>query len=69
MLVAAILNACWLVRHYRRGGRTLIQREERQEAIHKLGLLIRDAFNSSEDFEPLLVALHDGLNPEEHPPF
>lgn len=67
--VAAILNAAWLVRHYVRGGRTAIQRQQRQEAIRNLGLTVKDAFNHSEDFEPLLVAVVDGLRPKDDPPF
>lgn len=66
-LVAAILNAAWMVRHYERGARTSIQRKERQQAIRRLGLTVRETFGSSEDFEPLLVAVLDGLAPrDEH---
>lgn len=68
--VAAILNAAWQVRHYRRGGYTKIQRAERQQAIQKLGLTVREAFNRSENFEPLLVAVFHGLSPrDDTPPF
>lgn len=69
VLVASILNAGWMVRHYARGGRTSTQRQERLQAIQILGLTIRDAFNSSDDFEPLLVAIADGLRPRDDPPF
>lgn len=67
--VAAILNAAWMVRHYARGGRTAIQRKERKKAIRQLGLAVREAFRHSEDFEPLLAAVVDGLHPQDHPPF
>lgn len=69
-LVAAILNAGYMVRHYARGGRlTFLMREERAEAIRHMGLTVRDAFNKSDDFEPLLVAVVDGLRPRDDPPF
>lgn len=64
-LVAAILNAAWMVRHYARGGRSAIQRAKRLEAIRHLGLVVRDAFNRSEDFETLLAAIVDGLRPKD----
>jgi hypothetical protein len=67
--VAAILNAAWMVRHYKRGGRVAIQRAQRDQAIQKLGLIVRDAFSNSNDFEPLLAAIVDGLRPSEEPPF
>lgn len=67
--VAAILNAAWMVRHYARGGRTFIHRTERTAAIHQLGLTCREAFNRSEDFEPLLAAICDGLRPRDDQPF
>lgn len=66
--VARILNACWWVRHYRR--RSRITTASRQQAILALGLILRDAFTRTDDFEPLLAALLDGLRPqEEDPPF
>lgn len=68
-LVASILNAAWMVRHYARGGRLTIQREQRAEAIKVMGLLVREAFNTSQDFEPLLGAIVDGLRPRNEPPF
>lgn len=68
-LVAKIYNACWPVRHYVRGGRSSIQRKERQAAIRALGLVVRHCFNVTDDFEPLLVALFDGLSPKDVPPF
>ena len=67
--VASIYNAAWLVRNYARGGRTTIGRKQRKAAIHKLGLAVRYAFKHSEDFEPLLVAVFDGLSPKDAPPF
>ena len=69
-LAAAIRNAAWMVRHYRRGARTRMQREERAQAIHELGLRVREAFNQSNHFELLLVAIVDGLRPlPDEPPF
>jgi hypothetical protein len=68
-LVARILNEAWMVRHYARGARSTIERTRRTQAIQKLGLTVRDAFNRSEDFEPLLAAVVDGLRPREEPPF
>lgn len=67
--VAAILNAGWMVRHYARGARLSIQRTQRQQAIQKLGLLVRAAFTESDDFEPLLAAVVDGLRPGDSQPF
>lgn len=67
--VAAIYNAAYHVRYNARGGRTKIQRKQRQQAIRNLGLAVRSAFSSSEDFEPLLVAVFDGLSPKDAPPF
>lgn len=67
--VAAIYNKAWMVRYYVRGGRTSIQRRERQQAIHQLGLAVRAAFNATDDFEPLLIAVFDGLSPKDAPPF
>jgi hypothetical protein len=60
---AAILNACYHVRYYHRGARTCIGREKRQQAILVLGLTLREIFNRTEDFEPRLAALVDGLRP------
>jgi hypothetical protein len=67
--VSAILNACYLVRHYERGGRTSIGRVQRQQAILSLGLLLREIFNRTDDFEPRLAALVDGLRPHDTQPF
>lgn len=71
-LQAAILNAAWMVRHYARGGRMSESapfRAKRAEAIRQLGIIVRDAFNQSEDFEPLLAAVYNGLSPKDDPPF
>ena len=68
-LVAGILNAAWMVRHYARGGRSAIRRAERAQAILLLGVTVRDAFNKSNDFEALLGAVVDGLRPKDEQPF
>ena len=68
-LVARIYNAAYLVRYHARGGRSSIGREARSQAIRELGLAVRDAFNVSEDFEALLVAVFDGLSPKDAAPF
>lgn len=66
-LVAGILNSAWMVRHYDRGSRDGVVYTRRLQAIQMLGLAIRHAFNETDDFEPLLLALLDGLEPrEEH---
>ena len=59
-LVAAIYNACWWLRNCR--GRRGVNRDQ---AIQKLGIAVRHAFQESENFEPLLAALIDGLNPRD----
>lgn len=69
LLVARIYNAAWMVRHYARGGHSSIQAAQRAEAIRSLGLVIRAAFNETENFEPLLTAVFDGLSPRDAPPF
>jgi len=63
--VSAILNAAWMVRHYCRP----FQRAQRAQAIRALGLAVRAAFNRSDDFEPLLAAICDGLRPYDDRPF
>lgn len=71
-LVAAILNAAWMVRHYARGGRVSQNSPmaaKRAEAIHHLGITVRDAFAKSQDYEPLLTAVCDGLRPHDERPF
>lgn len=67
--VAAIYNACWWVRHYNRGGRIAALRIYRTQAIQKLGLTCREAFNRADDFEPVLTALVGGLRPNDEQPF
>ena len=62
-LAAGIRNAAWMVRNYPRR----IQRGQRERAIHELGLVVREAFNSTENFEPLLAAVVDGLRPRPEP--
>lgn len=59
-LVASIYNACWWVRNYR--GR---DNPRRKQAILALGLACRQAFGATEDFEPILTALLDGLSPRD----
>jgi len=65
MHVAAILNAAYLVRMYCRP----IQRRQRAGAIRHLGLECRRAFNETEDFEPVLQAILDGLHPRDERTF
>lgn len=61
-LVASILNAAFMVRHY--GARPHAgYRLRRAAAVQRLGLTVRRAFNQSENFEPLLIAVVDGLRP------
>lgn len=55
--VAAIRDAAKLVRLYRR------QPAKRAAALALLGRTVRNAFNATEDFEPLLIAICDGLRP------
>jgi hypothetical protein len=64
-LVSAILNDAWMVRHYARGFHKL----KRRQAILKLGLTVREAFNSCDDYEVLLAAVVDGLRPHDRSPF
>lgn len=67
-LVAAILNAAWMVRYYS-GQRGSQGRLRRAQAIAKLGVVVRDALEKSDDFEALLGAVVDGLRPQETRPF
>lgn len=67
-LVAAILNDWWMVRHHALQ-RTPDMRLRRAQAIQKLGLTVRHAFNSSDDFESLLAAVMDGGRPRDERPF
>lgn len=57
--LGAIMNAGWWVRHYCRPH----QRELRAQAILALGLACRAAFNSTEEFEPVINALVDAVTP------
>jgi hypothetical protein len=66
---SSIYNACRMVREYPRGARTSIGRLQRDQAILKLGLVVREAFSKSDDFEALLTALVDGLHRKDDPPF
>lgn len=61
--VAAILNAAWMVRYHARGARLSYMSAQREQAIQFLGLTVRAAFNGTENFEPLLLAIVDGLRP------
>jgi hypothetical protein len=61
-LAARILNDWYMVRYYRPGVR-------REQAILKLGLTIREAFSSSNDFKSLIAAVLDGGHPHEEQPF
>lgn len=56
---ASILNASWMVRHYWRN------RVKRAQAIQRLGLEVRKAFAESDEFESLLAAIVDGLQPKD----
>ena len=67
--LAAITNACYFVRHYARGGRSEIQRPLRAQAIQHLALVLREALSTTDDPEPYLAALLDGLRPRNDPPF
>jgi len=42
---------------------------KRRQAIQLLGLTVREALNKANDFEPILIALVDGLNNKNDPPF
>lgn len=67
--VASLLNAGFMVRYYARGARTTTQRLERSQAIANMGMIVRESFIQSDDFEPLLIAIVDGLRPKDDPPF
>ena len=57
VLCARIYNAAWWIRHRSRPA----QKVQRAAAILALGLVVRQAFSESDDFEPLLRALADAL--------
>lgn len=65
---SSIAHACWWVRYYGNRGRG-VTRLQRAQAILRLGLVVRETFSKSDDFEPLLRALADGLHPSDDPPF
>jgi hypothetical protein len=54
-----------MVRHYPRP----TQRLQRAQAVQRMGLTVRAAFNASDDFELLLIAIVEGLVPLEEPRF
>lgn len=64
VLVAAILNAAWMVRHYRHG-----DPEKRSQAIRIMALAVRKAFDelAHEHDEEILTAVVDGLRPNDEP--
>lgn len=66
--VVEIYNAWWSVRYYA-PQRSRSNRLRRAQAIRKLGLAIREAFNSSDDFETLIAAVVDGSDRCERHPF
>lgn len=70
-LASEIRNAGYFVRHYWRGGRGTTSRQAalRAQAIHRMGLAVREAFNKSDNFEQLLSAVADGLRPRDDQPF
>ena len=68
-LAAEIRNAAWWVRHYARGRTSAIHRTERQVAIRRLGLIVRQAFGASDDFESILTAILDGLSTRDNQRF
>lgn len=68
-LVAAILQDGYMVRNYWRGAKSSIGRIQRQQAILKMGMTIREAFNRSNDFEALIAAVADGVRPKDEQPF
>lgn len=53
---AAIYAAAWHVRNTR-----TIHRTRYAQAVQRLGLTVRQVFNESEDFGPLLQAVADSL--------
>jgi hypothetical protein len=61
--VALICNAAWWVRWWCRPH----QRDKQARAIRELGLAARAAFNSTEDFGPLLYAIARTMPREDLP--
>jgi len=62
-LISEILNTAYMVRYYKRGSRTTIGRLQRDQAVLKLALIAREALNTSDQFEPILEAIVEGLRP------
>ena len=62
--LAAILNACYVVRTARRPH----QREIHARAVESLGRAVRDALNSATDYAPILRAIVEGLTADERAP-
>lgn len=64
---AAILNACYMLRHYSRGARSSIQQSHRTAAIQHLGAVLREALIELTDHERPLIALARGICKEDTP--
>jgi hypothetical protein len=63
---AEIRNAAWMVRHYARHRRS----PHRAAAILRMGLTVLEAFTKCDQYEVLLVAIVEGLKPQDYtPPF
>ena len=62
-LLDPIYEAAWWVRHHWRPG------QRRAQALRRLGLAVRRAFNASDDFEPLLYAVCHALSEIPDPRF
>jgi hypothetical protein len=52
-----LTNRAWWIRHYSRPA----ARIQRQASVLALGLVVRQAFSATDDFEALLRALADAL--------
>jgi hypothetical protein len=65
--IASIMNGGYRVRHYSRGIRLEIQRQQRAKAIQDLGVIILDALQQSppHDYEVILTAVVDCLSPRQ----
>lgn len=59
---AELRNGAWLVRSYARPH----QRALRAQAIAQLGASVREAFTRCADHEQLLIALAEGLRPNDY---
>lgn len=62
-LVSTIYNDCYMVRHYERN------KLRRHQAIQKLGATLQFAFSQTDEYEPLIQALLEGLRPIDRPKF